>query len=580
MLFSKKPKIQIMNKIIFVLIGGIILSGIGCTKLNVPIQSQYTPANFPTTVSDFTAAIGPIYTQLANSSSASTRYAVEYWRMQELSTDEAIIPARDGNYDDGGQYRFLHLHTWSPDHPNVIGCWQWGFGGIDQCNSLVNVFEQAPNSSNKAEAIAEVKAMRDLFYFFMMDLYGNIPIIDTFPVIGSPATQPRSAVFAFIENDLKAQLPILTSEVDGTTYGRATKFMAFALLEKMYLNAEYYTGTPRYTDAVAMADSIQLQGSYSLDANYGSIFAPTNGPGVQETIFAVPYDANLIPGDQMTRYGFASYVYPLYNLPAAGSVAMSTDSGYYHQNFVLPGDIRDTFWIRGPQLYFPNQAIDVSLYPSSILPIIQALYPLAVYPASNTALYANYTSGTLPGVVYSLPAYNLSFWNINYTDSLVLRGDPSKMDIGDDIFAQCEGIRSKKFYPDPNENAQTEDQNNDVPVFRLSDVLLMKAEAILRGASATTVKGTLQTPVVLVNMIRNRVNALPATGSFTLDSILPERAREFAWEAWRRNDLIRFGQFEGAWGFNPGNPNTNLRIYPVPSEELSLNPNLVQNPGY
>jgi hypothetical protein len=330
-----------------------------------------------------------------------------------------------------------------------------------------------------------------------------------------------------------------------------------------------------------MADSILINGPYTLDANYGSVFAPTNGPGVQETIFAVPYDANLIPGNQLNRYGGAAYVYPLYNLPTPESVAMSTDSGFYHQNFVLPGDTRDTFWIRGPQYYFPNQQINASIYPSSIIPVLQKLYPLAIFPASNTALYANYTSGTLPGVYYYLPApYNIAFWNINYTDSLVLRGDPSKMDVGDDVFAQCEGIRSKKFYPDPNENPQTEDANNDVPVFRLADVLLMKAEAILRGASATTVKGVLQTPVVLVNTIRNRVNALPATSSFSLDSIPSERARELAWEGWRRNDLIRFGLFEGAWGFNTGGGSANLRIYPVPSTELSLNPNLVQNPGY
>ena len=568
-----------MKQIIF--IGAVILTALSCTKLKVPIQSQYTPANFPTTPSDFTAAIGPIYTQLSNSSSAGTRYAVEYWRMQELSTDEAIIPARNGNYDDGGQYRFLHLHTWSADHPNVTGCWEWGFGGIDQCNTLVNVFSAAPNSASKPHAIAEVKAMRDLFYFFMMDLYGNIPIIDSFPVIGSPKTMPRAQVFAFLENDLKSILPDLTTEVDAATYGRATKFLALALLEKMYLNAQYYTGTPRYDDAVAMADSIQLQGNYALDADYGSIFAPTNGPGVRETIFAVPYDANLIPGDQFNRYGGASYVYPLYNLPAAGSIAMSTDSGFYHQNFVLPGDTRDSFWIRGPQHYFPNQAIDAALYPASILPILQNLYPLAIYPAGNTALYANYTGGTLPNVYYYLPApYNIAFWNVTYTDSLVLRGDPSKMDVGDDVFAQCEGIRSKKYYPDPNENAQTEDANNDVPVFRLADVLLMKAEAILRGAAATSVKGTLQTPTVLVNMVRTRVGALPATASFSLDSVLPERAREFAWEAWRRNDLIRFNQFEGAWGFNPGTTNTNLRLYPVPNTELSLNFNLTQNPGY
>ena len=111
-------------------------------------------------------------------------------------------------------------------------------------------------------------------------------------------------------------------------------------------------------------------------------------------------------------------------------------------------------------------------------------------------------------------------------------------------------------------------------------VIERQPPAVLRGASATTVKGALQTPVVLVNIIRNRVNAMPATSMFSLDSILPERAREFAWEGWRRNDLIRFGLFEGAWGFNPGGGNPDFRIYPVPSTELSLNPSLAQNPGY
>ncbi|HEY4335283.1 MAG TPA: RagB/SusD family nutrient uptake outer membrane protein, partial [Puia sp.] len=154
-------------------------------------------------------------------------------------------------------------------------------------------------------------------------------------------------------------------------------------------------------------------------------------------------------------------------------------------------------------------------------------------------------------------------------------------DVGDDILAQCEGIRSKKFYPDPNENPQTQDQNNDFPVFRLADVLLMKAEAILRGAPATSVKGTLQTPAVLMNLVRSRVGAKLAADPLTVDSILPERAREFAWECWRRNDLIRFGQFENGWGFKaPGAADATRQLFPVPTTELSTNQNLTQNPGY
>ena len=554
-----------------------------CTKLNTPVLSQYTPQT-PVTQNDYVTALGSIYTQLANNPSGS-RYAVEYWRLQELSTDEAIIPARNGNYDDGGQYRLLHLHTWSSDHPTVLSVWQWGFQAINTCNVMLQQFAPAANSALKTNAIAETHAMRDLFYFFMMDLYGNIPIVDTIVSNSSapPPTVPRAQIFAYIEQDLKATLPNLAANVDGTTYGHATKWMAFALLEKMYLNAQIYTGTPRYADAVAMADSILINGPYSLDANYGSIFYPTNGPGVKETIFAIPYDANLLKGNQMTRYGFASYVYPLYNLPTAGSVALSTDSGFYHQNFILPGDTRDTFWLRGPQYYFPNQAVNLSLYPSSIWPVIQGYYPRALYPTTNITLDANYNGTKNANVVYSLGSDSSSvvFWQVTYRDSLVLRGNPIKMDVGDDILAQCEGIRSKKFYPDPNENPQTQDQNNDFPVFRLADVLLMKAEAILRGASATTVKGSLQTPATLVNLVRKRVGAMLTADPLTVDSILPERAREFAWEGWRRNDLIRFGTFENAWGFKAaGAADATRQIFPVPTTELSTNQRLTQNPGY
>jgi hypothetical protein len=561
----KKNFLPVIALIVFIT-GGLS----GCRKLDTPIESQYTPIT-PVTQADYTAALGAVYSQLADNPSG-TRYAVEYWRMQELSTDEAIIPARGGNYDDGGQYRFLHLHTWSADHPNVISVWQWGFQAINTCNTLLQTFAPAANTSMKASAIAEARAMRALFYFFMMDLYGNVPIIDTLnPNVQAP-TALRPKVFQFIEGELKAILPTLPTATGQATYGHATKWMAFALLEKMYLNAQVYTGASRYTDAVAMADSILTSSPYSLDASYGSVFAPTNGPQTKETIFAIPYDANYVPGNQLTRYGFAAYVYPLYGLPKSPSVAMSTDSSFYAHNFVLPGDIRDTFWIRGPQFYFPGQAINTSLYPAALLPYLQQLYPKAIYPATNATLDASY-SGSSPGA--------LNLWQITIRDSLVVKGDPAKMDIGNDILAQNEGIRSKKFYPDPNENPQTQDQNNDVPIFRLADVLLMKAEALFRGGIAsTTVKGEVQTPVVLTNKIRARVGAQLADNSLTVDSLLSERAREFAWEGWRRNDLIRFGAFEGAWGFKTADAGPTRQLYPVPNVELSLNTKLVQNQGY
>lgn len=517
----------------------VIITTNSCNKLDVPVDSQYVAENFPVTNSDYTALLGTIYSNL------SSNYAVPYWRMQELSTDEAIIPARDGNFDDGGQYRQLHYHTWTFDHPNVIGIWQWGFGGINTCNRLINLTNSlAEGTPGKATGLVEIKAMRALYYFFMMDLYGNVPLIDTFPVAKLPATQPRNKVFEFIESELKSivqQLPVKTSSNAVLTYGRPTKAMAFALLEKMYLNAEVYTGTPRYNEAVAMADSILINNNYSLDAKYTDIFAPNNGPQISETIFAVPYDQQ-IPGNQFTRFGFFYYLAQAYGFNVGLSIAMSTTPEFY-KRFNLPGDIRNTTWLVGKQ-YAP----DANKRPDSTKPVF--------YPGTTT--------------------------QIEITPDLILV-PPKPMDVGNTIASQSQGVRSIKYYPDPTIIQATRLNGNDVPVFRLADIMMMKAEAILRGAAPTVVKGEAQTHDVLVNKIRARAGA-PLVSGIDLPGLLDERAREFSWEAWRRNDLIRFGEFEKEYPLPNDvlsmNKDVSRRLYPIPSTELKLNPNLIQNPGY
>src|SRR5258708_7606020 len=118
---------------LFVFVLAALLGFGACTKLKVPVESQYVSSNFPTTANDYAALFGTMYSNL------SSNFAVTYWRMQELSTDEAILPARDGNFDDGGQYRQMHYHSWSYEHPYVTGIWKWGFGGINKWNRMVNL---------------------------------------------------------------------------------------------------------------------------------------------------------------------------------------------------------------------------------------------------------------------------------------------------------------------------------------------------------------------------------------------------------------------------------------------------------
>ncbi|ATL47100.1 RagB/SusD family nutrient uptake outer membrane protein [Chitinophaga caeni] len=512
-----------------------------CTDLDVTVESEYTNENFPTTEEGFIAASGPIYSQLA------TKYAIDYWRLQELSTDEAIIPARDGNYDDGGQYRFLHLHTYTKDHPTVRSVWQWGFGGINACNRIYKLFEQAPESESKPKALAEIRAMRALYYFFMMDLFANIPLMTDFNATVLPEQKSRAEIFAFIETELKAALPLLSTQTGQITYSRPTKWFAFALLQKLYLNAEVYIGQNRYQESVAMADSILVGNRFSLSADYVSIFAPDNGPQILETIFAIPYDANVIQGCMFARFGLHTGLQEKYSLPFRPSIALSTIQLFY-EKFNLPNDVRNSTWLAGKQYNFDGTPIMIK--------------------TTNKGLDDTY-NGPDPSAEIE--------WQLEFTPAMPLK-KVETMDVGNDELGKARGVRSIKYYPDKNTHPTTRNSNNDVPVFRLADVLLMKAEAILRGANATSVNGELQTADVLVNKIRSRAKTDPVN-NIGLNELLEERAREMAWEAWRRNDLIRFGAYEASWGFKT-DADPDKRIYPIPATEITLNGNLDQNDGY
>jgi len=267
---------------------------------------------------------------------------------------------------------------------------------------------------------------------------------------------------------------------------------------------------------------------------------PNNGPQIRETIFAVPYDQQ-IPGNQFTRFGFYYYLTQAYGFNVGLSIAMSTTPEFYAR-FNLPGDARTATWLAGPQ-YVPDGNGGFTTTP-------------VYYPNSTTQVTINPVLTLVP---------------------------PKPMDVGNTQASQASGVRSIKYYPDPTIIQATRLNGNDVPLLRLADVLLMKAEAILRGAPATAVNGEVQTPLALVNKIRARAGAQQAT-SISLNGMLDERARELSWEAWRRNDLIRFNQFETEYPL----PNDVLkmdkspsrRLYPVPTIELRLNSNLVQNTGY
>lgn len=509
-----------------------------CHKLDLPVVTQLTPENFPQTDQQFIQAAGPTYTAFRG------EWAVKYWFLQSISTDEAIMPARGGNWFDGGRYEQLHKHTWNKDNAFLYDTWNWLTSIVSNSNQNLFLVEKAPESEAKKRGIAELRTMRALAYFIMMDLFGNVPIVSKFGDITPPETSPRKDVFAFIEKETLESLPALSDVTGAPTYGRPNKFTAYALLAKMYLNAEVYTGTNRYVDASKMCDNVISSGKYVIENNYIAMFKPNNGPAMKEFIFAIPYDP-VAGGGQMffPRYNLYNGVQmrTKYSLTYTPSGPMSTLPEFY-AHFNEPNDVRSKIWLTGKQYYHNGTPILIN--------------------TTKKGYDEDYT-GTDGGAALS--------HHLEFTPNVVIK-KPNIFDCGNDVKAWSMGYRCNKFYPDS--TSSTRNQNTDLPVFRYADILLMKAEAILRGAPATNG----QTPVSLVNEIRSKRNATAWT-TVTLETLYQERSREFVSENWHRNDMIRFGKFEGSWGVKTDS-DINKRIFPIPLPAIQLNPKLKQNPGY
>ncbi len=528
---------------------------LSCHKLNVPITTELTPDVYPQDSASFISASGPVYVALRGN------YAVEYFFMQTLSTDEAIMPARGGNWYDGGQNMEMHYHTYTPANGYVTGNWGWMSAIIGAANQTISILSKTmPAGASKNTSLAEIKMVRALAYFFMMDNYGGVPIDTVYGDFTPRAKADRATVFNFIESEVNAALPYLSPVVGKATYGRANIYTAYALLAKLYLNAEYYTGTKRYDDCIAACDKIINVNAYSLQprSTYLRMFYPDNGPQIGEFIFAIPYDPNFDNGNWgfrgvniHSRYDVprsmgqvaAGAGYNYFNIPFTPGAPESTIPSFYAY-FYDPGDIRNGQWLHDLQ-YLPDGVTKLQI----------------------STTYAGYDAITYAG------NNNPYTYQLNLTPDVILRNTNLPFDCGNDEVAWNMGYRDIKFYPDATSSSRN--QNNDIPVFRYADILMMKAEAILRGGAATG--GA--TALSLVNQLRAERTTSPAWTNITLDSVYNERCREFTQENWHRNDMIRYGKYEGTWGFKT-DADVKRRIFPIPNTALQLNPKLKQNDGY
>jgi hypothetical protein len=544
------------------LIGGLS----SCHKVDVTPNSLYTEDVFPKTEAQFQSVIGPVYTNLRG------HFPQTYFFVTELATDASVLPAFGGNWYDGAGYLNMHLHAWTKDQGWVTTAWNDATGMVGTCNQTMYILGKAEEGNVKNTSLAEVRTMRAYAFWELMDLFGGVPLDTVYPSPGTQARASRQEVFNYVESELKAAIPYLKTDVNTSTYGKPTRYFAYSLLARMYLNAQEYIGASKYNECIAACDSVISSGKYSIEPrnSYLQMFYPTNGPTTQkEFIYAIPYDASTSAGWMFySRYDLnrnlgMKYKYagstvggnvdPIVNFTAGNGLAHSKPSGprltlSSYLNYFLSdnNDIRLKQWLYGPQ-YWDNGN------------------PIMVRTTKKG--YDQFYTGADGGDAYT--------YHLNIDTAVVLRQNFALFDCGNDEIAWNQGARNIKFYPDG--GSTTRNQNNDVPVFRYSEIILTKAEAILRGGTPTQGHTTLS----LVNALREQRTTTAAWSTVSLQNIYEERCREFAWECLHRTDMIRFGKFEDTYGrLGKTNKDTYRRLYPIPTAAINTNGKLTQNPGY
>lgn len=448
-----------------------------------------------------------------------------YWNMQELTTDEAIIAWNDGTIKD------LHGHVWTDGNEFINAMFSRINYQIAVCNEFIRLSSDAklneynvPASERAviADYRNEARFLRAYSYYHGMDLFGTMPFSteNSNAADGLPAIN-RTDLFNWIEGELLAiedqMIPARMNE-----YGRADQAALQMVLAKMYLNAEVYTGSQRNDDALIYTNKV-INSGYTIPAvPYAlSFYADNDSNGAQsEFIWTLNFD-----GLRTQTFGGTTY---LTHAPVGGNMdpaEFGINGGW--------GGIRTT-----PEF--------VELFPGE---------------ENSADTRETFFTDDQTKEIADVGQFKNGFAIQKYRN-IDINGNAGSDAVGDFV-------------------------DIDFPIFRLSDAYLMYAEATVRGAAG----GDLSLATSYINQIRERAygntSGNVVASQINLDFILDERARELHWECHRRQDLIRFGQFTTgkiwAWKGNVRSGTTTAafrNVLPIPAQEINLNPNLIQNPGY
>lgn len=472
-------------------------------------------------------------------------------RSQELPADQDVLPARLGiGWVDGYAYKRWHQHTWTTEEVGVYNGWARTYAGINTCNRVLDQIEGLITGDARENLIAELKVLRASYYYILIDLYGNVPLVTDFKDESLPKPSTRKEVYDFIITEITTNIDRLSETPREYYYGRFCKWAAYTLLAKMYLNAEVWTGTAQWPKCIDACDAVikfaEKTNEYALESNQKGVFVTKNEDS-KEIIFALPFD-NIYVTD-WNAFDFHMYTlapenqktYKFLHRPWGGVCANPQ-----FINSFDPDDIRlKENFIYGPQYT-----------------TLTGNEPLMRSDNKGQLIYEN----AVPSI------------------------DESDVD---------DGFRWGKF-----EYAvgSTNILSNDWPLFRYADVLMMKAEALMRsgqpgaGALVTQVRerafkdypakavvtdAELEGGSVYDYGRRDSYKTTHEGGAdIRYGRFLDELGWEFTQEGRRRQDLIRFGVFTTKSWFSHDPSEAFRNLYPIPNQVMLTNSNLKQNPGY
>lgn len=482
-----------------------------------------------------------------------------------LTTDEAMIPIRGGDWYDGGLWNAMYQHRWSADDQSLYDTWKYLYKVIVLANKSLDIISNKSallSAAQQEEYRAEIRAIRAMFYYYAMDMFGRVPLVlSSAEQLHSSLFQgqtDRSSIFQFVFQELQQVLPSLPdqhSNKEGNYYGRITQPVVNFLLAKLALNAEIYM----YDD--------WTQGYASR-------------PKGSDIHFSVPAsDASLCNGDKVDcrkLNAWETCIYYCDKLAEEGYVLESDDSF----NFSTHNETSKENIFTIP--------MDKNIYTN------QFHYLFRSYHYTHGGVLGWGSENGTSATISTMKANHFGEADedvrckMNFVAGVVkVDGHELLMDNGKPLeyqpfevaqnltnskFVKTAGARMAKYEVDRTSYMDGKLQSNDIVLFRYADALLMKAEAKVRNGENGDEE---------LNRIRARVG-MPYRKA-TLDNILEERLLELVWEGWRRQDLIRFGKFTGAYDLRTplqGESSGYTTVFPIPQKCIDLNSELVQNKGY